>query len=118
MLLYNTQRAVFKNGDKCTLLCSVSLPCGAADAKLGNLVSRYYKDLYGTIYSSAKSYAGRIVPLNGRLVTLNIKCEHCVKKRKIFVQRTYSISYGGAVTKKKTFVDKFSINMTKQRNIP
>ncbi len=118
MLLYSTQRAVFKNGDKCTLLCDITLPCGAEDEVLGNRVLRFYKSLYDVIYSSAKDYASRITPQNGRLIKLDVKCEHRLKRGKLLVKRTCTIRLDEVELKKRVFVDKFHINVTKQRNIP
>ena len=118
MLLYNTKRAVFKNEDKCTLLCDITLPCGAEDRELGERVARFYKSLYDAIYSSAKDLAVRITPQNGRLVKLAVRSDHSIKKRRILVRRTCVISVAGAAVKNRVFIDKFHINMTKQRNIP
>ena len=118
MLLYNTQRAVLKGGERSTLLCNITLPCGTDDKLLNDRISRFYKDLYSAIYSLAKAYIGSISPPNGRLATLDIRCEERVKRGKLSVKRTCVVSCAGVVLKKRVFVDKFSINMTKQRNIP
>ena len=118
MLLYNTQRAVFKNEDKCTLLCDITLPCGAEDRELGERVARFYKSLYDAIYSSAKDLAARITPQNGRLVKLTIRSKHSFKKHRVLVRRTCVVSVEGAAVKNMVFIDKFHINVTKQRNIP
>lgn len=118
MLLYNTQRAVFKNGDGCTLLCDITLPCGAEDGELNKRIARFYKSLYEVVCSTAKEYVGRTSSPNGCLIKLNVRCEERVKGGKLIVKRTCVVSMNGVDLKRRVFVDKFSINVTKQRNIP
>lgn len=118
MLLYSTRTAVFRNEEKSTLLCKITLPCGAEDEKLDGIIAEYYQAIYEETYASARAYAARISPPDNRLATFTVACEHGIKKGVLTVKRSYKISYCGSKVKEREFTDKFSKNMIKQRNIP
>lgn len=107
MLLYSTRTAVFKNGDKSVLLCRITLPTDAEDGALCSAVAELYGKIYVATYSFAKAYAARILPPDGRLALLEVKCEHELKKGCLTVKRTYTISHSGKVIKERVFKDKF-----------
>lgn len=118
MLLYTTRTAVFKNGDKSVLLCKVTLPCGSDDEQISGVIAEFYSEIYRSTYASAREYALRIEPPGGRLATLTVNCTHDIKKEVLTVSRSYIVSHLGRIIKERVFIDKFSKNMIKQRNIP
>ncbi len=115
MLLYSTRTAVFKNGDKSVLLCKITLPVGADDEKINATVAKYYSQIYSATYSLAKDYAARLSPPDERLVTLTVKCCDKLKKNRLTLARTYTVSHNGSVIKERMFVDKFKIKCDKTK---
>ena len=116
MLLYSTRTAVLKNNEgRSVLLCRITLPTGADDEELGGRILELYKPLYDATCSAAKEYAKGLTTTNGRLVTLNVECEHNVKKGRLTVTRTYTVFNTNKPYKKKVFNDKFKIKYDKTR---
>jgi hypothetical protein len=118
MLLYSTRTAVFKNGDKSTLLCKITLPSGTCGEGIRGDVVGFYKGIYEATYLLAREYAAHISPRDNRLFTLKVSCAQSIKKGVLKLRRTYKITGEGNVIKEMTFTDKFKINVIKQRNIP
>ena len=115
MLLYSTRTAVFKNGDKSTLWCRITLPTGAEDEELGARIADFYKEIYNATYSAAREYAERISVSDGRLVTLDISCTHAYKNDRILVKRTYTITGKAGAIAQRSFVDGFALKYDKTK---
>ena len=113
MLLYSTRTAVFKNGDKSTLLCRITLPTGAEDESLSAGISKLYKEIYNATYSAAKEYAVRISPPEGRLFTFTVTSIEKIKKGTLILKRTYKIAGDDGNVTERTFVDKFKVKCDK-----
>ena len=116
MLLYSTRTAVFKNGDKSTLLCRITLPTGAEDESLSAEVSKLYKEIYSATYSAAKEYAVRISPPGGRLFTLTVTSSEKIKKSTLILKRTYKITSTDGTVVERAFVDRFKAKYDKTNN--
>ena len=113
MLLYSTRTAVFKNGDKSTLLCRITLPIGAEDESLCAVIFKLYKEIYNATYSAAKEYAARISPTDGRLFTVAVTSRESIKKGALVLKRTYKIAGDDGNVTERTFIDKFKVKCDK-----
>ena len=116
MLLYSTRTAVFKNGDKSTLLCRITLPTGAEDESISARISELYKEIYNVTYSAAKEYAARISPADGRLFTFNVTSRESIKKGRLILKRTYKITGADGAVTERAFVDRFKVKCDKTNN--
>ena len=116
MLLYSTRTAVFKNGDKSTLLCRITLPTGAEDESLSAEVSELYREVYNATYSAAKEYAVRISPPEGRLFTFTVTSIEKIKNGTLILKRTYKITSTDSAVMERTFVDRFKVKCDKTNN--
>ena len=116
MLLYSTRTAVFKNGDKSTLICRITLPTGAEDEGLSAEVSELYSEIYNATYSAAKEYATRISPPEGRLFTFTVTSAESIKKGTLILKRTYKITSTDSTVIERVFVDKFKVKCDKTNN--
>lgn len=115
MLLYSKRTAVFKNGEKSVLLCRIILPTDAKEVELDTSIAEFYARIYEATYSFAKGYAARISPPDGRIATLSVKCADGLKRGRIIIKRTYTLSYANKVVSEKTFVDKFKLKCDKTK---
>ena len=116
MLLYSTRTAVFKNGDKSTLLCRITLPTGAEDESLSAEVSELYREVYNATYSAAKEYATRISPPEGRLFTFTVTSSEKIEKGTLILKRTYKITSTDGTVIERALVDKIKVKCDKTNN--